>query len=109
MSGVAAGAGVAATTVLGWTFAEVFASAEAHHLALPKGEYKLDADPTGSIVSYSATFPIHGDYTTLKDFCADVLSALPHASMDELRIARDNAASQSLDAVVRFTFFYRSH
>ena len=89
--------------------AEVFAAADAHHLALPKGEYKLDADPSGSIVSYSATFPVRGDYVTLKDFCADVLSTLPHASMDELRIARDNAGSPSLDAVVRFTFFYRNH
>ncbi len=89
--------------------AEVFASAELHHVALPKGEYKFEGDPASAIVSYSATFPLRGDYQNLKDFCADVLSALPHAAIDELRISRDNAGNPSLDAVVRFTFFYRAH
>ena len=56
----------------------------------------------------TATFPIRNDYGTLKDFSADVLTALPHVSMDELRMTRDAAGSASLDAVVRFTLFYRS-
>jgi hypothetical protein len=29
--------------------------------------------------------------------------------MDELRLTRDSAGSTSIDAVVRFAFFYRSH
>jgi hypothetical protein len=88
--------------------AHIFAAAELRHLALPKGEYQLKAEPNAPFVTYTATFPIHGDYDALKGFSADVLTALPHVAMDELRISRDTAGTTTLDAVVRFTFFYRS-
>ncbi len=88
--------------------AQVFAAAELRHIALPKGEYQLKIEPNAPFVAYTATFPIHGDYEALRGFGADVLTALPHVAMDELRISRDNAGSATLDAVVRFTFFYRS-
>jgi hypothetical protein len=88
--------------------AQVFAAAELRHIALPKGEYQLKAEPNAPFVTYTATFPVHGDYDALKGFSADVLTALPHVAMDELRLSRENAGSATLDAVVRFTFFYRS-
>ncbi len=88
---------------------QVFAAAQLRHVQLPKGEYQLKAEPTAAFVTYTATFPVHGDYEALKGFSADVLSALPHVAMDELRLSRDSAASTALDAVVRFTFFYRSN
>ena len=88
--------------------AQVFAAAELRHVALPKGEYQLKVEPNAPFTAYTATFPIHGDYETLKGFGSDVLTALPHVSMDELRISRDSAGSATLDAVVRFTFYYRS-
>ena len=88
--------------------AQVFAAAQLRHIPLPKGEYQLKAEPNAPFVTYTATFPVHGDYEALKGFSADVLSALPHVAMDELRLSRDSAGSATLDAVVRFTFFYRS-
>lgn len=88
--------------------AQLFTAAQARHLQLQKGEYQLKAEPNAPFVTYTATFPVHGDYDTLKGFSADVLNALPHASMDELRLSRDSVGSTTLDAVVRFTFFYRS-
>jgi hypothetical protein len=88
--------------------AQVFAAAQLRHVQLPKGEYQLKAEPGAPFITYTATFPVHGDYDALKGFSADVLSALPHVSMDELRLSRDSAGTTTLDAVVRFTFFYRS-
>ena len=88
--------------------AQVFAAAQLRHVQLPKGEYQLKAEPGAPFVTYTATFPVHGDYDALKGFSADVLNALPHVSMDELRLSRESAGSTTLDAVVRFTFFYRS-
>jgi len=88
--------------------AQVFAAAQLRHLQLPKGEYQLKAEPNAPFVMFTATYPVHADYDSLKGFSADVLSALPHVSMDELRMSRDTAGSTTLDAVVRFTFFYRS-
>jgi hypothetical protein len=86
----------------------VFAAAEGRRVQLAKGEYQLKSDPNAAFVVYTATFPVHGEYDALKGFTADVLGALPHVAMDELHLTRDNAGSTTLDAVVRFTFYYRS-
>jgi hypothetical protein len=86
----------------------IFQTAKLREVALLKGEYQLKAEPNASFVVYTATFPIRNDYRTLKDFSADVLKALPHVSMDELRMTRDSAGSTALDTLIRFTFFYRS-
>jgi hypothetical protein len=61
-----------------------------------------------SLITYSVTFPVRNEYAALKGFTADVLEALPHASMDELRLSRTDAGTGVLDGVVRFTFIYRS-
>jgi hypothetical protein len=87
---------------------EVFAIAMRREIALPKGEYQLKPDPSTSLLAYTVTFPVRKDYAALKGFTADVLAALPHASMDELRLSRTDAGTGVLDGVVRFTFIYRS-
>jgi len=86
----------------------VFQSAKRHNVALLKGEYQLKQDPQAPLVTYIATFPIRTQYGALKEFTADVLRELPNSSMDELRMTRNDAASLTLEAVVRFTFVYRS-
>jgi len=51
---------------------------------------------------------VRTDYGAIKAFAADVLRALPNASMDELRMSRSDAGSTTIDSVLRFTFVYRS-
>lgn len=85
----------------------VFETARRRNVALPRGEYQLKVEPNSPLVTYAATFAVHNDYGSLKQFTADVLTALPHVSMDELRMARTDAGSGVLDSVVRFTFIYR--
>jgi hypothetical protein len=86
----------------------VFAAAKAHRVNLLKGDYQLKAEPNTPLVSFTATFPVRNDYSAIKAFTADVLSSLPHVSMDELRMTRSDAGAGMLDSVVRFTFVYRS-
>ncbi len=86
----------------------IFAAASHHHVALVKGEYQMKSEPNSPFVTFSATFPIRNDYASLREFSADVLTALPHVSMDELRLARDGASGVALDGVIRFTLIYRS-
>ena len=87
---------------------KVFALAARRKLALPKGDYQLKQEPNAALASYIVTFPVRSEYGALKDFVADVLEALPHAAMDDLRMSRPDAASVVLDSMVRFTFAYRS-
>lgn len=87
---------------------KVFALAKARSVELLKGEYQLKAEPNSPLVFYTATFPVQNEYGALKAFAADVLLALPHVSMDELRMSRPDARAGSLDSTVRFTFVYGS-
>jgi hypothetical protein len=87
---------------------EVFAFAKHRNVTLLKGEYQLKLEPSTPLVSFTATFPVRNEYGALKDFTADVLKALPHVSMDELRLTRTDTGSGVLDSVVRFTFIYRN-
>ena len=86
----------------------IFASAERHHISLAKGEYQLKSERDAPFVVYTATFPLRTDYSAVKEFAADVLLNLPHASLDELRLSRETAGAEVLDSVVRFTLTYRS-
>jgi hypothetical protein len=86
----------------------IYASAGRNKLALAKGEYQLKAEPGSPFVTYVVTLPVHGEYGIVKAFAANVLRDLPHASLDELRLSRDTAEAEMLDAVVRFTLVYRS-
>ena len=87
---------------------EVFRSATRHHVQLLKGEYQLKHDAQAPLSNYTVTLPVHSEYGAVKDFAADVLRALPNASLDELRMSRADAGSTVLESVVRFTFVYRS-
>lgn len=86
----------------------IYASAGRHKLDLPKGEYQLKAEPGSPFVTYVVTLPVHAEYGLVKAFASNVLLDLPHASLDELRLSRDTADADRLDAMVRFTLVYRS-
>jgi hypothetical protein len=86
----------------------VFALAKKRRIDLLKGDYQLKSEPNSPLISYTATFPVQNEYKALKAFTGDVLQALPHVSMDELRMSRADARSGSLDSIVRFTFVYGS-
>jgi hypothetical protein len=86
---------------------EIYASAERHGVTLVKGEYQLKTDRDSPFVSYVATFPVRSEYGSVKAFASDVLQNLPHASLDELRLSRDGAEAEALEAVVRFTLTYQ--
>jgi hypothetical protein len=85
----------------------IFLSAERHGVRLNKGEYQLKQEAGAPLIALRATFPIKADYRHLKDFTSDVLKTLPHAAMEELRMARSDASNPVLDASVRFSLVYR--
>lgn len=85
----------------------IYASAGRQKLDLLKGEYQLKAEPGSPFVTYVVILPVHAPYGLVKAFASNVLLDLPHASLDELRLSRENAEAETLDAVVRFTLVYR--
>lgn len=85
----------------------VFQSARRHNVQLPRGEYQLKQDASAPLWIYTATFAVRTNYGAVKNFTADVLEALPNASMDELRMNRSASGSTELESVIRFSLVYR--
>jgi hypothetical protein len=85
----------------------VFDAAAKHKIELLKGEYQLIADPNATFITYSAVFPVKDSYGTLKSFANEVLTAMPHVALEELRMERPTSTSSVLDARIRFTFIYK--
>ncbi len=86
---------------------DVFQSAEHRQIQLFRGDYQFKNDANAALVVLTATFPLHAAYGPTKEFAADVLRALPHASMDELRMTRNAADVGELESSIRFSFVYR--
>jgi hypothetical protein len=87
----------------------VFAAAERRRIDIPKGDYALTTTPDAAgLQRFDVVLPVKDRYVTIKGFVADVLQALPHASLAELRIERSAAGVETLDARVRLSLFYRA-
>lgn len=86
----------------------VFDAAQKNRIELVKGEYALaHTEDASRLRRFEVTFPVKERYVTIKSFVADVMNAVPHASLAELRIERNAANVDKLDARVHFTLFYR--
>jgi hypothetical protein len=87
----------------------MFAAAQKFHVELPKGEYALASDDDASqLRRFEVVLPVKERYVAIKEFVAEVLNAIPHASLAELRIERSAANVEVLDARIRFRIFYRA-
>lgn len=86
----------------------MFDAAQKNRVELAKGEYALaQTEDASRLRRFEVTLPVKERYVTIKSFVADVLNAVPHASLAELRIERSATNVDQLDARVHFTLFYR--
>ena len=83
----------------------LFLLAQKNSVVINAAEYKTNVDSDGDMLRWQITFPAKGSYTALREFCEQVLLAMPFASLDELRLQRETIASAVLDARVRFTLY----
>ncbi|QCB45684.1 hypothetical protein [Hydrogenophaga sp. PAMC20947] len=86
---------------------QVFRIAAEHHVTLPKGEYLFKNESNTPLLTVTMSLPITADYASIKAFSAELLESVPNASLDELRMTRNEAGSQVLESLVRFSFVYR--
>lgn len=87
---------------------KIFKAADASHVALAKGEYSLTPiEGSGGLQRFDVILPVKEHYGPVKNFVADVLNALPHASLVELHVERPGAGADQVDSRVHFTLFYK--
>ena len=80
-------------------------AARSSGLQLASGAYRLDRRPGDSIACYELTLPVNGSYTQIRAFVGNVLAEVPAASLDDLQIRRDSAASPVVQARLRMSLY----
>ena len=83
----------------------LFTIAEHQHLQLNLTDYKMTANQDGQYQSYQLQFPLSGSYAAIRQFCEQLLRAMPFASLDEINFKRDAINSPKLDAKLRITLY----
>ena len=74
-------------------------------LKLDQAQYKSGADIQGRFQTYQIVLPVKGSYDQLRQFCEQMLAAIPFAALDEMDLQRDAAGQPLLEARLRFTLF----
>lgn len=86
----------------------VHRSAAAHGVALSHGEYRVLREGGARWLRYQISLPAQAPYPALRAWMAEVMNAVPHASLDELGLRREDPSQPQLDARLRFTLYLRA-
>jgi len=83
----------------------IFDIAAKKNLKLNAGEYKSGEERNSDTVAYQIQLPVNGPYAAIREFCEEVLLAIPFASLDEISIKREVIGRNNLDAKLKFTLY----
>lgn len=86
----------------------LFKLAKAKGVQIGTVEYRLEQQASLQILVRTLDIRIHEDYPKLKSFVADLLAAIPHASLQEIRVERKDAASPQGQILLKLAFVYRA-
>lgn len=86
----------------------LFAIAAKHNLVLSQAEYKAAYDKNGQFHTYQINLPVKGAYPAIRQFCEQMLLAIPFASLDEMTFKRESVGAPALEAKLRFTLYLSS-
>ena len=86
--------------------ATLIALAAKNNVNMAQTDYKWTENKQGNFRAYTVTIPIKGQYSMIRRFCDDVLSAIPFASLDEVSFKRAAISNQVVETRVRFTLFF---
>lgn len=86
----------------------VFTLAAASHITLDRGRYELTPMRAGHLAQYRMTFPIKGHYPDIRHFLDAVLSGIPSAAVEGMRIERKAVGEDTVAADLRINIFVRN-
>ncbi len=87
---------------------QIFKLAAVAGVTLDQGRYELAPLHSGQVARYRMSFPIKGRYPSIRQFIDAVLSTVPAAAVDGMRIERKTAGDVNVDADLRFSIFVRN-
>ena len=94
-------------TDLPLVLATVLQQARAAGLSLDQGAYDMSSGKSKRVGRYVISLPVQGTYPQLRRFVDATLLAVPAASVESLRLAREKVGSATVTAEIKFTVFVR--
>ncbi len=79
--------------------------AQAHDLALPRGQYSVTPLAGTSLQRWQLVLPVEASYPALHAFIATALERLPNLTLDELKLKRERIEEEALQAELRLSLY----
>ena len=79
--------------------------AQAHGLALPRGQYSVSPLAGTTLARWQLVLPVDAPYPALHAFLAASLERLPNLTLDELKLKRERIEDTALQAELRMSLF----
>lgn len=86
----------------------LLASATRSELTVDRADYVVESIAGVPITKLHANLPVTGSYSNVRKFIADVLNAMPNATLESIQLERTDTQSTKLQATLRIVLFYRT-
>ncbi|MCA1323583.1 hypothetical protein [Herbaspirillum sp. alder98] len=83
----------------------IFSLASTSGVALAQADYRMTEEKAGGFSAYRIRFPVKGSYKAVRQFCMQVLMAIPFASLDELQFKRAAVSSEVIEVNLQLTLY----
>lgn len=83
----------------------LFDEAQDQGLRIEQADYKLGYDANGRFYIYTVQMPVSGSYAAIRDFCRQLLRAVPYAALDDISLRRGTTGDGGVEARLRLTFY----
>ncbi|EJN03264.1 hypothetical protein [Herbaspirillum sp. YR522] len=83
----------------------IFSLAAASGLSLAQADYRMSEEKAGGFTAYRVRFPVRGSYKAVRQFCMQLLLAIPFASLDELQFKRTEVSSEVIEVNLQLTLY----
>lgn len=85
----------------------LFKLAKAKGVHIGTVEYRQEQSPSLQVLVRTLDIRIHEDYPKLKGFVAELLGAMPHVSLQEIRVDRKDAVTLQGQVLLKLAFVYQ--
>jgi Tfp pilus assembly protein PilO len=86
----------------------LLATAKRNRLTVERADYTVESVAGAPLSRLHANLPVSGSYADLRMFIAEVLNAMPNATLESLQLERADTRSPQLQATLRVVLFYRT-
>jgi len=84
---------------------KLYDAAAREQLSLDQGEYRWARDRDSGLSRYEIVLPVRGNYSSLRQYIAQVLADVPNLSLDGVVFSRQKIDDSAVDAQLRFSLY----